>query len=356
MGPHRLLRRPRAVRHRTQLPGRPGMAAAEHRDPPRPERCDPGGAGGPGPGAARVCPNSNTKSNLPRVMTDTTQLEELVGRAVPARLCHGHRVGDPCRRGLDEDVVRLISRKKGEPDFLLQWRLKALRHWFTLKEPHWAHARYPRDSTISRSRTTRHRKPGPTVRRAWMRSTPSCWRPTPSSACLCTRRARLAGVAVDAVFDSVSVATTFKERLSAAGVIFCSFSEAVRNHPALIEQYLGSVVPVADNFYAALNSAVFSDGSFVYIPKGVRCPDGTVHVFPHQCGQYRPVRAHPDHRGTPIRTSATSRAAPRRCAMRTSCTPQSSNWWHWTMPISSTRPCRTGIPGMSAVSAASTIS
>ena len=109
-------------------------------------------------------------------------------------------------------------------------------------------------------------------------------------------RARLAGVAVDAVFDSVSVATTFKERLAAAGVIFCPFSEAVRKHPALIEQYLGSVVPYTDNFFAALNSAVFSDGSFVYVPKGVRCPMELSTYFRINAAEHRPVRAHADHR------------------------------------------------------------
>jgi len=167
--------------------------------------------------------------------------------------------------------VRLISHKKGEPDFLLQWRLKALRHWFTLREPHWAHARYPAIDyqSISYYSAPKSKKDGP---KSLEDVDPKLLETYAKLGVPLHERARLAGVAVDAVFDSVSVATTFKERLSAAGVIFCSFSEAVRNHPALIEQYLGSVVPVADNFYAALNSAVFTDGSFVYIPKGVRCP------------------------------------------------------------------------------------
>ena len=129
-----------------------------------------------------------------------------------------------------------------------------------------------RRSTSRRCATTRRRSRRRTARRAWPRSTPSCSRPTRSSACRCTSARALAGVAVDAVFDSVSVGTTFREQLAAVGVIFCSFSHAVQNHPELIERYLGSVVPQGDNFYAALNSAVFSDGSFVYIPEGVRCP------------------------------------------------------------------------------------
>jgi len=200
----------------------------------------------------------------------TTDLEELVGRQYQ----HGFVTdieSDTVPPGLDEDVVRMISRKKGEPDFLLQWRLKALRHWFTLREPHWAHARYPaiEYQSISYYSAPKSKKDGP---KSLAEVDPKLLETYAKLGVPLHERARLAGVAVDAVFDSVSVATTFKERLSAAGVIFCSFSEAVRNHPELIEQYLGSVVPVADNFFAALNSAVFTDGSFVYVPKGVRCP------------------------------------------------------------------------------------
>jgi Fe-S cluster assembly protein SufB len=203
-------------------------------------------------------------------MTDTTELEQLVGRQYQ----HGFITdieSETVPPGLDEDVVRLISRKKGEPDFLLQWRLKALRHWFTLTEPHWAHAHYPPIDyqSISYYSAPKAKTDGP---KSLEDVDPKLLETYAKLGVPLHERARLAGVAVDAVFDSVSVATTFKERLSAAGVIFCSFSDAVRNHPALIEQYLGSVVPVADNFYAALNSAVFTDGSFVYVPKGVRCP------------------------------------------------------------------------------------
>jgi Fe-S cluster assembly protein SufB len=211
------------------------------------------------------------KSNSQPAMTETTtDLEQLVSRQYQ----HGFVTdieSETVPPGLDEDVVRLISRKKGEPDFLLQWRLKALRHWFTLTEPHWAHARYPAINyqAISYYSAPKTRTDGP---KSLEEVDPKLLETYAKLGVPLHERARLAGVAVDAVFDSVSVATTFKERLSAAGVIFCSFSEAVHKHPQLIEQYLGSVVPVADNFYAALNSAVFSDGSFVYIPKGVRCP------------------------------------------------------------------------------------
>jgi Fe-S cluster assembly protein SufB len=203
-------------------------------------------------------------------MTDTTDLEQLVSRQYQ----HGFVTdieSETVAPGLDEDVVRLISRKKGEPEFLLQWRLKALRHWSTLREPHWAHAHYPAIDyqSISYYSAPKAKKDGP---KSLDEVDPKLLETYAKLGVPLHERARLAGVAVDAVFDSVSVATTFKARLSAAGVIFCSFSEAVRNHPALIEQYLGSVVPVADNFYAALNSAVFTDGSFVYVPKGVRCP------------------------------------------------------------------------------------
>jgi Fe-S cluster assembly protein SufB len=167
--------------------------------------------------------------------------------------------------------VRLISRKKGEPAFLTEWRLKALRHWLTMKEPHWAHVRFaPIDyQSISYYSAPKAKKDGP---KSLADVDPKLLETYEKLGVPLHERARLAGVAVDAVFDSVSVATTFRERLAAAGVVFAPFSEAVRSHPELIEQYLGSVVPYSDNFFATLNSAVFSDGSFVYVPKGVRCP------------------------------------------------------------------------------------
>jgi len=173
--------------------------------------------------------------------------------------------------GLDEDVVRFISRKKNEPEFLTNWRLKAFRHWLTMREPHWAHLRvnpidYQAISYFSAP------KRDPNAPKSLDEVDPKLLATYEKLGVPLHERARLAGVAVDAVFDSVSVATTFKERLAEAGVIFCSFSDAVHNHPALIEQYLGTVVPHTDNFFAGLNSAVFSDGSFVYVPRGVRCP------------------------------------------------------------------------------------
>jgi Fe-S cluster assembly protein SufB len=178
---------------------------------------------------------------------------------------------DTVAPGLDENVVRLISRKKQEPQFLLDWRLRALRHWQGMREPHWAHLRYqPIDyDAISYYSAPRQAKDGP---KSLADVDPKLLATYEKLGVPLHERARLAGVAVDAVFDSVSVATTFKERLSAAGVIFCPFSEAVQKHPALLERYLGTVVPYTDNFYATLNSAVFTDGSFVYVPPGVRCP------------------------------------------------------------------------------------
>ncbi|HEY2591356.1 MAG TPA: Fe-S cluster assembly protein SufB [Steroidobacteraceae bacterium] len=198
------------------------------------------------------------------------ELEEFVARQYK----HGFVTeieSDTVPPGLDEDVVRLISHKKGEPAFLTEWRLKALRHWLTMREPHWSHARYPSIDyqAISYYSAPKARADGP---KSLEEVDPKLLATYEKLGVPLHERARLAGVAVDAVFDSVSVATTFKERLAKAGVIFCSFSEAVREHPELIEQYLGTVVPYSDNFYASLNSAVFSDGSFVYVPKGVRCP------------------------------------------------------------------------------------
>ena len=198
------------------------------------------------------------------------ELQSLIGRGYQ----HGFVTdidSDTVPPGLDEDVVRLISKKKGEPAFLTEWRLKALRHWLTMREPHWAHLKVaPIDyQSISYYSAPKARKDGP---KSLDEVDPKLLETYEKLGVPLHERARLAGVAVDAVFDSVSVATTFKERLHAAGVIFCPFSEAVRNHPQLIEQYLGSVVPYTDNYFATLNSAVFSDGSFVYVPKGVRCP------------------------------------------------------------------------------------
>jgi Fe-S cluster assembly protein SufB len=197
-------------------------------------------------------------------------LEALVGQ----KYRHGFVTdieSDTVPPGLDEDVIRLISRKKKEPAFMLEWRLKAFRHWLTMKEPRWAHLRIePIDyQAISYYSAPKSKADGP---KSLDEVDPKLLETYDKLGIPLHERARLAGVAVDAVFDSVSVATTFKEKLAKAGVIFCSFSEAVQNHPELVEQYLGTVVPYTDNFFATLNSAVFSDGSFVFVPKGVRCP------------------------------------------------------------------------------------
>jgi Fe-S cluster assembly protein SufB len=173
--------------------------------------------------------------------------------------------------GLNEDVVRFISAKKNEPEFLLEWRLQAYRHWLTLTPPEWAHVYYPPIDyqSISYFAAPKSLENAP---KSLDEVDPKLLETYEKLGVPLHERARLAGVAVDAVFDSVSVGTTFKAKLAEAGVIFCSFSEAVQEHPELIKKYLGTVVPYRDNFYATLNSAVFSDGSFVFIPKGVRCP------------------------------------------------------------------------------------
>ena len=173
--------------------------------------------------------------------------------------------------GLDEGVIRLISAKKREPKFLLDWRLRAFEHWLTMREPHWAHLHYP---PLDYQAISYYSAPKPKgdAPKSLAEVDPKLLETYAKLGVPLHERARLAGVAVDAVFDSVSVATTFKERLAEAGVIFCPFSEAVASHPQLLEQYLGSVVPYTDNFFATLNSAVFTDGSFVYVPPGVRCP------------------------------------------------------------------------------------
>ena len=173
--------------------------------------------------------------------------------------------------GLNEDIIRLISAKKQEPEFMLEWRLRAYRHWLTMKEPTWANVHYPPIDyqSIVYYSAPKSKKDRP---KSLDEVDPELLKTYDKLGIPLRERELLAGVAVDAVFDSVSVATTFKEKLGELGIIFCSFSEAVREHPELVRKYLGSVVPYTDNFFATLNSAVFSDGSFCYIPKGVRCP------------------------------------------------------------------------------------
>src|SRR5690625_1928810 len=174
-------------------------------------------------------------------------------------------------KGLNEDTIRRLSEVKGEPEFMLEWRLNAYREWLKMKHPHWAHVDVPPVDfqDIRYYSAPKSKADGP---KSLAEVDPELLRSYEELGVPLHERARLAGVAVDAVFDSVSVATTFRKQLEEVGVIFCSFSEAVREYPELVKKYLGTVVPPNDNFYAALNSAVFSDGSFVYIPKGVKCP------------------------------------------------------------------------------------
>src|SRR3989344_3794340 len=174
-------------------------------------------------------------------------------------------------RGLNEDIIRLISAKKREPDWMLDYRLKAYRHWLTMKEPTWQNVHYPPIDyqNLFYYAAPKAKGPGP---KSLDDVDPEVRKTFDKLGISLREQEILSGVAVDAIIDSVSVATTFKEKLGALGIIFCSFSEAVRNHPELVQKYLGSVVPYTDNFYATLNSAVFTDGSFVYVPKGVRCP------------------------------------------------------------------------------------
>lgn len=173
--------------------------------------------------------------------------------------------------GLDEDVIRFISQKKNEPAYMLEWRLQAYRKWLSMQEPQWAHLHYPKIDyqAISYFSAPKSVKDAP---KSLDEVDPELLRTYEKLGIPLQEQKMLAGIAVDAVFDSVSVATTFRKQLADAGVIFCSISEAMREHPELVQQYLGSVVPQTDNFFAALNSAVFTDGTFVYIPPGVRCP------------------------------------------------------------------------------------
>ena len=176
---------------------------------------------------------------------------------------------DVVPKGLNEDVIGVISAKKGEPEWLLEFRLKAYRHWLTMQEPAWPNVKYPK---IDFQDISYFSAPKPKKLASMDEVDPELLRTFEKLGVPMHERKTLAGVAVDVIFDSVSVATTYKKKLAEVGVIFCSFSEAVKDHPELVKKYLGSVVPTGDNYYAALNSAVFTDGSFCYIPRGVRCP------------------------------------------------------------------------------------
>jgi Fe-S cluster assembly protein SufB len=204
-------------------------------------------------------------------MTETaTRLDDLIG----SEYQHGFVTEletDSVPRGLNEDIVRMISARKNEPPFMLEWRLKAFRHWLTMKEPNWSTARYPAINyqDIIYYSAPKSLKDRP---KSLDEVDPELLKTYEKLGVPLKEREMLAGVAVDAVFDSVSVGTTFKDKLAELGIIFCSFSEAVQEHPELVQKYIGSVVPPGDNFFAALNSAVFTDGSFCYIPPGVKCP------------------------------------------------------------------------------------
>jgi Fe-S cluster assembly protein SufB len=177
---------------------------------------------------------------------------------------------DQVSPGLNEEIIRIISRKKGEPQFLLDWRLRAYRHWLGMEEPRWANVKY---NPIDYQAIVYYSAPKPRKKLGSIDEVdPELRKAFEKLGIPLAEQQRLSNVAVDAVFDSVSVATTYKGKLAEKGIVFCSFSEAVREHPALVERFLGTVVPSTDNFFAALNSAVFSDGSFAYVPKGVRCP------------------------------------------------------------------------------------
>jgi len=202
--------------------------------------------------------------------TPAPSLDDLIAREYQ----HGFVTdveSDTIPHGLSEDVIRLISAKKHEPAFMLEWRLAAYRHWLTMREPAWANVHHPpidfQDIIYYSAPKSQKNRP-----KSLDEVDPELLRVYEKLGVPLKEREMLAGVAVDAVFDSVSVGTTFKEKLGAMGIVFCSFSEAVQEHPELVQKYLGSVVPYTDNFFAALNSAVFSDGSFCYIPPGVRCP------------------------------------------------------------------------------------
>ena len=202
--------------------------------------------------------------------SESQSLDGLLKRAYPAGFVTDVEA-ETIPPGLNEDIIRLISAKKDEPEFMLEWRLRAYRRWLEMEEPDWAHIHYdPIDyQAIVYYAAPRSDKDRP---KSLDEVDPKLLETYEKLGIPLHEREALAGVAVDAVFDSVSVATTFKDKLADLGIIFCSFSEAVREHPELVRKYLGSVVPYSDNFFATLNSAVFSDGSFVYVPPGVRCP------------------------------------------------------------------------------------
>jgi Fe-S cluster assembly protein SufB len=258
---------------------------------------------------------------------ENAQIHEQLGRRYEAGFVTEIE-SDTLPPGLNEDVDPLISAKKNEPEWMTEWRLAAYRHWLTMPVPHWAKLQI---APIDFQAISYYAAPKAKYAQVAGRSAQELLDTYDKLGVPLHERARLAGVAVDAVFDSVSVGTTFKKELAEKGVIFCSILEAVREHPELVRQYLGSVVPVGDNYFAALNSAVFSDGSFVFIPKGVRCPMELSTYFrinARDTGQFERTLIIARNGAS----SVTSKAAPRRCATRTSCTPRWWSWSRWTTP------------------------
>jgi Fe-S cluster assembly protein SufB len=201
-------------------------------------------------------------------MTKNSELNQIIDQKYSAGFITDVD-SDSVAPGLNEDVIRFISEKKNEPEFMLEWRLKAYRHWLTLKEPTWAKVKYPK---INYQDIIYYSAPKKKTLNSLDEVDPEILKTYAKLGIPLREQEWLAGVAVDAVFDSVSVATTFKEKLAKVGVIFCAISEAIQKHPDLIKQYLGTVVPYGDNYFACLNAAVFTDGSFCYIPPGVKCP------------------------------------------------------------------------------------
>src|SRR5574337_576020 len=259
----------RVLRHSWPLAGHRPLA------PRRPGPHDPGG---PLPARAsqgirsalRCCPAAAAPPSPRRKGMSARTLDELISQDYKHGF-YSELETDAVPSGLSEEVIRLISAKKEEPSFMLEWRLAAFRHWLTMSEPHWASVHHPpiNYQDIVYYSAPKSKTGGP---KSLAEVDPELLRIYDKLGVPLQEREILAGVAVDAVLDSVSVATTFKEKLASLGIIFCAFSEAVREHPDLVKQYLGSVVPYTDNYFASLNSAVFSDGSFCYIPPGVRCP------------------------------------------------------------------------------------
>ena len=256
--------------------------------------------------------------------------------------------------GLSEDVVRAISAKKGEPEWMTEWRLKAYRHWLTMDTPDWAHLNIPPIDYQDISYYSAPKKPedGP---KSLDEVDPKLLETYDKLGIPLLEQQMLAGVAVDAVFDSVSVVTTFKDKLKEAGVIFCPLSEAVHTHPELVQQYLGTVVPIEDNYFTCLNSAVFSDGSFVFVPKDVRCPMELSTYFrinEQNTGQFERTLIICEDRAqvsylegctAPMRDENQLHAAVVELVA-------------WKTPRSNTRPCRTGIPAMTKAAGAFTTS